>query len=265
MADEVRRVAAKGCHAVTFSENPAKLKLPSFHCDHWDPFWSACSRRGDDRLPPHRIVVVAGGHRPRRAHRRPHRAAAGEHRPGRRRPAVVAGAPEVPRPPGGAVRRRDRLDPVLPRPDGLDLHPPPRLDGPGLRYQAPQPRSSPSRSSLCFIDDPAGLELRHRVGMDKICWEADYPHSDSTWPHLPGDPLGLARRGPRRGHREVTHRNAMRHFRFDPFAHRPKEQCTVGALRAQAVDVDVTPRPWQPGRRAQDDQGLRPDPPSRHQ
>ena len=35
----------------------------------------------------------------------------------------------------------------------------------------------------------------------------------------------------------------MRHFRFDPFAHRPKEQCTVGALRAQAVDVDVTPRP----------------------
>ncbi|HXQ60061.1 MAG TPA: amidohydrolase family protein, partial [Acidimicrobiales bacterium] len=41
MADEVRRVADKGCHAVSFSENPAKLKLPSFHSDHWDPFWSA--------------------------------------------------------------------------------------------------------------------------------------------------------------------------------------------------------------------------------
>ena len=35
----------------------------------------------------------------------------------------------------------------------------------------------------------------------------------------------------------------MRHYRFDPFAHRPKEQCTVGALRARATDVDVTPRP----------------------
>ena len=33
MADEVHRVAAKGCHAVTFSENPEKLGLPSFHRD----------------------------------------------------------------------------------------------------------------------------------------------------------------------------------------------------------------------------------------
>ncbi len=41
----------------------------------------------------------------------------------------------------------------------------------------------------------------------------------------------------------LTHRNAMRHFRFDPFVHRPKEECTVGALRAGAADVDVTPRP----------------------
>jgi hypothetical protein len=34
----------------------------------------------------------------------------------------------------------------------------------------------------------------------------------------------------------------MRHFRYDPFAHRPRESCTVGALRAEAHDVDVTPR-----------------------
>jgi hypothetical protein len=40
----------------------------------------------------------------------------------------------------------------------------------------------------------------------------------------------------------ITHRNAMRHFRFDPFAHRPREECTVRALRAGAADVDVTPR-----------------------
>jgi hypothetical protein len=43
MADEIRRCAAKGAHAVTFSENPEKLGLPSFHSDHWDPFWKACS------------------------------------------------------------------------------------------------------------------------------------------------------------------------------------------------------------------------------
>ena len=38
MAEEVRRVAKKGCHAVTFSENPEKLGYPSFHSEHWDPF-----------------------------------------------------------------------------------------------------------------------------------------------------------------------------------------------------------------------------------
>ena len=31
MADEVRRCAAKGCHAFTFSDNPEKLGYPSFH------------------------------------------------------------------------------------------------------------------------------------------------------------------------------------------------------------------------------------------
>ncbi len=46
MAAEVRRCAAKGCHAVSFSENPSKLKLPSFHDEHWDPFWQACVDEG---------------------------------------------------------------------------------------------------------------------------------------------------------------------------------------------------------------------------
>jgi hypothetical protein len=46
MAAEVRRVAAKGSHAVTFSENPSKLGWPSFHSDHWDPFWRACEEEG---------------------------------------------------------------------------------------------------------------------------------------------------------------------------------------------------------------------------
>ena len=41
---------------------------------------------------------------------------------------------------------------------------------------------------------------------------------------------------------KMTHENAMRIFQFDPFAHRAKEQCTVGALRAEAGDVDVVTR-----------------------
>ena len=45
---------------------------------------------------------------------------------------------------------------------------------------------------------------------------------------------------------KLTHTNAMRHFQFDPFAHRPKEACTVGALRAEATDVDTVTHAGRP-------------------
>src|SRR3954453_3507088 len=45
-ADEIRRVAAKGCHALTFTENPAELGYPSFHGEHWDPMWRALVDEG---------------------------------------------------------------------------------------------------------------------------------------------------------------------------------------------------------------------------
>ena len=41
-AAEVHRLADKGCHAVTFSENPAGLGMPSIHSDDWDPLFAAC-------------------------------------------------------------------------------------------------------------------------------------------------------------------------------------------------------------------------------
>jgi hypothetical protein len=37
----------------------------------------------------------------------------------------------------------------------------------------------------CFISDPVGVALRSQIGIDNICWEADYPHSDSMWPGAP--------------------------------------------------------------------------------
>jgi predicted TIM-barrel fold metal-dependent hydrolase len=38
---EVQRTAAKGAKAITFTEAPHRLGLPSFHGDHWDPFLAA--------------------------------------------------------------------------------------------------------------------------------------------------------------------------------------------------------------------------------
>jgi predicted TIM-barrel fold metal-dependent hydrolase len=94
----------------------------------------------------------------------------------------------------------------------------------------------------CFIDDPVGIEVRHRVGIDTICWESDYPHSDSTWPTSPEYVEKSMDGVPDNEVDAMTHLNAMRHFRFDPFALRLRADCTVGALRAGAADVDVTPR-----------------------
>jgi len=45
---------------------------------------------------------------------------------------------------------------------------------------------------------------------------------------------------------KITWRNACEFYRFDPFTHIPREQATVGALRAQATDVDTTPRALAP-------------------
>jgi hypothetical protein len=98
------------------------------------------------------------------------------------------------------------------------------------------------RIITCFIDDAVGLETRDHIGVDHITWECDYPHSDSTWPHSPERLAKQIVGIPDDEVDAITHLNAMRHFRFDPFAHRPRERCTVGALRAEAADVDVSER-----------------------
>ena len=35
----------------------------------------------------------------------------------------------------------------------------------------------------CVFDDEIGLKNRDVIGMDQICFETDYPHADSTFPH----------------------------------------------------------------------------------
>jgi predicted TIM-barrel fold metal-dependent hydrolase len=243
MAAEVRRMAAKGCHAVSFSENPAKLRLPSFHDAHWDPFWSACSDEGT-------IVCLHIGSSSQ----------------------LVITADDAPidvlislQPVNIVQAAADLLwSPVLRKfPElrvslsegGIGWIPyfHERVDWIYTRHHAWTGQDFggklPSevfreRIVTCFIDDPAGVEQRHRVGVETICWESDYPHSDSTWPISPEYVMKSfeAAGVPDDEIDAMTHENAMRHFRFDPFAHRAREECTVGALRAGAADVDIAPR-----------------------
>jgi predicted TIM-barrel fold metal-dependent hydrolase len=95
----------------------------------------------------------------------------------------------------------------------------------------------------CYITDPSGLELRHRIGIDNIAWECDYPHTDTTWPESPEFTWNEFQQAGVTDEQEInkiTWENACRFFDWDPFKHTPKEQATVGALRALAPDVDVS-------------------------
>jgi predicted TIM-barrel fold metal-dependent hydrolase len=102
----------------------------------------------------------------------------------------------------------------------------------------------------CFIADPIGVALRDEIGIDNICWEQDYPHSDSSWPNAPEEFARVAARYavPDAEVNKITFENAMRWYRFDPFAHRAREQCTVGALRAEVAGHDVSVRSMDKGR-----------------
>ncbi len=100
----------------------------------------------------------------------------------------------------------------------------------------------------CFIDDPVGIALRDMIGIDNICWESDYPHSDGSWPN-PGEDLERATAGVSDAEmNKITHENAMRWYSFDPFVHRPKERSTVAALRAESPGHDVSVRSYDKGR-----------------
>jgi predicted TIM-barrel fold metal-dependent hydrolase len=96
-------------------------------------------------------------------------------------------------------------------------------------------------SLVCYITDPSALRLRDVIGVDTIAFESDYPHSDCLWPDAPEVALAeLEAAGATDDEVEkITWRNTARFFGYDPFAVIPKDRATVGALRAQATDVET--------------------------
>jgi predicted TIM-barrel fold metal-dependent hydrolase len=110
----------------------------------------------------------------------------------------------------------------------------------------------------CFIADPVGLRLRNEIGLDNICWECDYPHSDSSWPRAPEELVRVAQEYgvPRADVDKITHENAMRWFSYDPFSHIAKRDATVGALRARAAGHDVSVRSFDHGRFERSGKGI---------
>jgi hypothetical protein len=73
-----------------------------------------------------------------------------------------------------------------------------------------------------------------------VTWECDYPHSDTTWPHSPEAVESAVQGLTDEQIDKITHLNAMRLFSYDPFSTRPRDECTVGALRRNAEGHDIS-------------------------
>ncbi|MCP1471252.1 putative TIM-barrel fold metal-dependent hydrolase [Sphingobium sp. OAS761] len=95
----------------------------------------------------------------------------------------------------------------------------------------------------CFIDDEFGLHNVDWIGENNISYECDYPHSDCLWPEAPERLYETIKHLPDSQIDKITHENALRFFDYDAFGKLGgRENCTVGALRAMAANVDVTPQ-----------------------
>jgi len=246
-AAEVRRLAAKGVHSVTFTENPSTLGYPSFHDAHWDPLWRALCDEG---------VVLSI-----------HLGSSGK---------LAVTAPDAPidvmitlQPMNICAAAADLLwSRVLKEfPDirialseggtGWNPYFIDRLDrtyemhhqwtGQEFGNQLP---SEVFREHFltCFISDPVGIKLRSDIGIDNIAWECDYPHSDSSWPLAPEELAAVAVDVPDDELRKISYENAARWYSYDPFAHRSEAESTVKALRAEAEGHDVSERSFDKGR-----------------
>jgi predicted TIM-barrel fold metal-dependent hydrolase len=180
---EMTRGAELGIKGWTFPELPDRLGLPSWHTDHWDPIWAIAQETGT----PMSLHFGSGG------------------------------APVV-SPEGAstnftvaitlfALNAQSTMTELLLSPvfhkfpgakvalseGGIGWMPYilERLDYVWERhrwYNDVNKEVRPSELSKdhiwgCYISDDAGIEARHRIGVDNIMFESDYPHSDSQWPH----------------------------------------------------------------------------------
>jgi predicted TIM-barrel fold metal-dependent hydrolase len=239
MADEVRRMAKKGCHAVSFSENPEKLGLPGFHGDHWDPFWSACC--DEDTIvclhvgsgaglihgamdapidvaltlqPYHTIANVADLLWSRTLRKFP----------GLRIAVVEAGIGWIP-------AFLERVDQVY-RQHHAWTH---------QDFGALLPSDLFRERIVCsFTDDESGIANREEIGLENVVWGSNYPRAGTSWPRSPEHLARQLDGVPDTEVDQLTQLNALRHFRLDPFEFVDPDACRVGALRALAGDVDLS-------------------------
>ncbi|MCB0994813.1 MAG: amidohydrolase [Acidimicrobiales bacterium] len=180
-ASEVRRNAERGFKALSFSENPAQLGLPSLYTEHWDPLLDACVETGTV-INLHvgsssQTMVPSADSAP---------AVLGALFP------INAMAAAVDWVFSGALLRFPDLRIALSE-GGIGWIPVvvDRIEimSRQLDYPAQFGDLSPVdvlRRNFWFtaLYEEQAMAQRHLAGVDHIMVEVDYPHSDSTWPDV---------------------------------------------------------------------------------
>ncbi|MDI2126065.1 amidohydrolase family protein [Yinghuangia seranimata] len=211
-AAEIRRNAARGFRSVALPERPHRIGLPSIFDPYWNPIIEACAETGTvislhvgssglADMPPGAPMLELGatmfgqlslhacaewlwsGHPARHPELR-----------------IAMSEGGI----GWVAMLLDRLDNIVDRSGYAGL-----AESWGVR-----PADVLTRNfRFCTLDDPSTIDTRHRIGIENIMLETDYPHGDGTWPdtqeviakswgHLPDDELRL-----------LTHANAAALYR----------------------------------------------------
>jgi predicted TIM-barrel fold metal-dependent hydrolase len=180
-AQEIYRNAERGFKAVTFSEGPHLLGLPSMHTGHWDPIMRACADTGTvvnlhigssgtspitaDDAPADVVGVLFFGYAMFSAvdwlfSRVPVRF-----------PDIKIVMSE-----GGI----GWVPALLDRLDHMQTYA--SMYGTWDGIKEPPAEVLKRNFYFCAVEDPTAFALRERIGVDHILLEEDYPHSDSLWP-----------------------------------------------------------------------------------
>jgi predicted TIM-barrel fold metal-dependent hydrolase len=180
-AAEVRRNAARGVRAVAFSEIPADLGLPTIHSGFWDPLFRACEETSTTMC----MHIGSSSRMPTTSADAPPGVMATLGFGGAMKSVVdflwsgvLVRFPQLKL--AYAESQMGWLPYILERIDDV------WEDNQGWAQTklVPEPPSTYFHRNMwmSFFKDQTGIDNRDRIGVDRMTFETDYPHSDSTWP-----------------------------------------------------------------------------------
>ncbi len=180
---EIQRNADRGVRAFCFSELPTRLNLPSIHTGHWDPMFAVCNDAGvtlcmhigSSSSNPASSADAPAGVGGTLAFNNSMASLADYLFSGKmiQFPKLKLAYSEGQI--GWIPYALERADTVWEQHDSWIKS----------KEKIPEPPSTYyyGRVFGCFTADYHGLHSLKEVGEDNICFETDYPHTDTTWPN----------------------------------------------------------------------------------